>query len=210
MLEPAINRRRFRVVVSEPALRHLPKPVVADLTAHPFRPGETPTLVTLRLDADLSKAVERKASAACLPCALWLRIAVEAARCVTEVAHVLSWPRDRVESACETHANHPYGPPPAVPIAVATLGSYASMVEEGARAGRFSPDGLTARLSDEMYGAWAVAAGHHSDLDHWVAETIAAAPEQCVRYEIAAARASKTLAEWIYASALRAAASSIA
>jgi hypothetical protein len=37
-----------------------------------------------------------------------------------------------------------------------------------------------------------------------------AAPESAVQYEIAAARASRTLAEWVYAVSLSAAASSIA
>src|SRR4051794_7413162 len=80
---------RLRLITGNPKPRWEPQPVIADLTAHPFRPGETPTLVTLRLEAQARDTAEREATAARLPSALWLRIAVEATHRVREAAHVL-------------------------------------------------------------------------------------------------------------------------
>lgn len=202
---------QLRVVSENPNAGWVSPAVVADLSAHPFRPGEVPSLVTLRLHEVTRDVVQRAAIRERLPWSLWLRIAGEVARCLAEVADVTRQPIERLWSVCDSRATQPASSHPVVPLAAATLGGYADLLEVGARAGRVPSGSASLRLSDEMYGSWAATAAlQRRDLSDWVAEAVQQAPRSCVRYEIAAARASKTLAEWIYASALSAAASSTA
>src|SRR4051794_28897411 len=91
---------KFRIIPGNAAPDWPPHGVIASLTAHPFRPGETPNLVTLPLGHETREIVERAAQADRIPCALWLRIAVESTRCIDAVARALGWPPERVASIC--------------------------------------------------------------------------------------------------------------
>lgn len=87
------------------------------------------------------------------------------------------------------------------------LWQYSKLLSKPHPTGRLN-DVLALLLSEEMCGAWRRAATtQRVSLDDWVTLAVTDAPRLCVTWEIAAARANKTLAEWAYASALAAFAS---
>src|SRR4051812_916861 len=197
---------QLRVLPGESSGEWAPEGVLTSLTVHPFRPGETPALVTLQLSDRLRAVVERAGRETRLPCPLWLRIAVESARCVAEVTRITGWTAEAVKALCDRAATGQPRTRPVTPLAAATLGAYAVLLERGASAGSVESEGITVRLSDEIYGAWTTSAVRASrSLHRWVGDMVTAAPNGCVGYELAAARDSATLAEWIYAASLSAA-----
>jgi hypothetical protein len=134
---------------------------------------------------------------------------VESSRLVEEIAVRSSRPAEWVCSHLVVAAQSADRRPRESLDAVA-LSRYARALEEAHPPGRLEVQ-QPLRLPEEMTGAWRRdAAFRHSTLAAWMSERLRTAPDGCVAWEIAAARACQSLAEWAYASSLRAMASSSA
>lgn len=194
----AASPSRLRLVATQPTWAPARPPI--DLTVTPFRPGELPQVTRLALDSSACTEIERLASAARVPIEIFIRLAVEAARLLLEIAALTEQPTDRL-CALLDHAA-------ARVTATTTLDApgmsrYARGLRMAVRPRKSPPGDLAVRLPEEMAGAWRRAAREADEsLGAWVTARVADAPPRCVDWEIAAATECRTLGEWAYASAL--------
>jgi hypothetical protein len=203
----------------DPCLRVVPPPsrpaIPADtvglsLTSTPFRPGELPVLCWTPLGTDAREIVARRATESGLPAALWLRTAVESARVAAEISSVTGVPLDQATAALDAAASPAGDELKRAEATPNALDRYAGLLSRGEPVGAVEPE-VVLRLSEEMAGAWrraAIVAG--TPISVWISSHLASAPVGCVAWEIASARACRTLAEWAYASTLRSMTSSSA
>lgn len=203
---PTASPSRLRLVV--PASTCAPPRPRVNLVTTPFRPGELPCITSLTLDAATRGAVEQQAVTARLPLEIYVRIATEASRVVSEVAgrtgRSVAW----VGAALDEAATHPSAVT-AVDAPGMTRYVLALRVADGL--GKAPPGDLALRLPEDMTGSWRRAAREAGTaLAAWVAARVADTPERCVDWESAAASECRTLGEWAYASALSAIARSSA
>jgi hypothetical protein len=179
------------------------------LTSAPFRPGELPVLWWAQLGGTERELVVRGASQEQVPATLWLRTAVESARVVADLVAVTGNAAETVTVALDSVADerHRASDGDSIPGA---LDRYADLLVRGDRGDDVGAE-VVLRLSEEMAGAWRRAAiASRMSIPAWISARLADAPDRCVGWEIAAARSSRTLAEWAYASALSAMTSSSA
>lgn len=161
------------------------------------------------MNAETQKLISSAADAAAIPVELWVRIAVEASRLVSEIAGLLKQPEARVRSllscAAESAADER-----TEDLAGIALERYAEQLRHEHPRCEVVPE-LPMRLPEEMNATWhRAAAQQHSAYATWIAKQLATAPGDCVEWEIAAARDCKSLGEWAYASSLRVSTSSSA
>ena len=179
------------------------------IAAAPFRPGELPIVSWVPLTTETRKLIRQAADAAGIPIELWIRIAVEASRLVAEIAD-LSGQTEAEASSLLSRATKDAADGPTENLAALSLARYADELRQVHPSGELCPE-LALRLPEEMNGAWSRAAAQQRlSYAQWVSCRIAAAPTDCVKWEIAAARSCKSLGEWAYASSLRASAISSA
>jgi hypothetical protein len=179
----------------------------ASIWSAPFRPGELPLIAWVPLCRQTRELIGHAATEACLPVELWVRIAVEAARLVAEIAD-LSGARDEVVVAALDDAAGISEEDAPAQTAASSLRRYAAELS-GGRSSAPPGEELALRLPEEMRGAWsraAIAAG--SELPRWIAARLEEAPPGCVGWEARAAAECRSLGEWSYASWLRSSASS--
>lgn len=169
--------------------------------AAPFRPGELPATVALHLAPETHGPLEQEASDRGVPLSLWLRIAVEAARGVDEIVAATGRTRREVEDALDASRELASA---WAPDAESDLSAYVEALS-GGRTGASRGTGVVLRLSSEIASSWKRCAGlTQLSLEAWVVHCLERRPADAVQWEIAAASEGRTLAEWLYASALRA------
>lgn len=200
----------LHLVDSSPQAPALPSSVAlpASLGSAPFRPGELPVISWITIDTATRDVITSAASKAGIPAELWVRIAAESSRLVIEIAgrcgRPTTWVRNELATAAESAERGPLS------IDALALTRYADALEARHAQSRVDVQ-LPLRLPEEMIGVWRrEATARRTVLPTWLAERLESAPEGCVGWEVAAARACQTLGEWAYASSLRAIAASIA
>jgi hypothetical protein len=199
----------LRVASSSTGVAERHDHIPISLTAAPFRPGELPVTSWLVLDIATRDLIANSALSARVPAELWVRVAVESSRLVTEIASEVSQPEPQVSACLDAAACASDGLADPT-LGTAALDRYADHLATAHASGRV-PVELPLRLPEEMAGAWQRdAARERVSMPRWVGARLRAAPAACVNWEIAAARASQSLGEWAYASFLRASTSSIA
>lgn len=205
------GNRRLRLVVS-PTSAQLRAPARAPISVAPFRPGELPIVSWVPLSPETRELVKNAAYAAALPVELWVRIAVEASRLVSEISELSGLTEPAVcsllSNAAEKEASRRERS--TQDLAALTLVRYAEELRQTHP--RIDLDSeLALRLPEEMNAAWSrAAADTRLSYASWVALRLASAPCDCVQWEIAAAHSCRSLGEWVYASSLRASAISSA
>lgn len=189
------------MVASAPALP--PAAGILALSAAPFRPGELPDLYRIELQGETRQEVVAGATTARVPAQLWLRIAVESSRLVSETIAITG----QSAVSLRTALNHIAAESLKHELDRAVAGElshYCTLLQRPHPVGSVGPV-MPTPLPEEMIGAWrhaAITAG--ATLSTWVGEQVIRAPAECMRWEIAAAHSSRTLAEWVYASSLAA------
>jgi predicted transcriptional regulator len=161
------------------------------------------------VDAETQKLISSAANAAAIPVELWVRIAVEASRLVSEIAGLLGQPEAEVRSllSCVAESDVEAGTDALAGLALVRYAEELRHEHPRCEVMRELP----MRLPEEMNATWRrAAAQQHSTYATWIATQLAVAPGDCVEWEIAAARNCKSLGEWAYASSLRASTSSSA
>jgi hypothetical protein len=134
-----------------------------------------------------------------------VRIAVEASRLATEVSILTDRPREEVIAQFDFAASTPARKAHA--LDASELRRYAAELRKD-HATADAGEVLGLRLPEEISGAWNAAASKvRLEMPRWIATALEKAPPECVAWEIAAAAASQSLGEWVYASWLRASAS---
>lgn len=184
---------------SRPAGIHHPS-----LSAQPFRPGELPAPLVLRLPAGTRRAAANAASAVQIPVSLWIRTAVDCSRHLHEVTRFAGSSaglRETLDELAERAPVHSMGA-----LARRRQWLYAQALRRGdpsaPRSVSASP--LTVLLPDTSLAAWSQSAATCGlDLERWCEQLVQAAPERPHLWEAAAAEAGRSLGEWIYAMALR-------
>lgn len=176
---------------------------VPSLAAQPFRPGEMPTPVVIRLSSEAFHVAIEAADAASLPVALWVRIAVECARHLEEL-NELGGSIPALHGALDELA---YSAPAHQVGSLRTHRQriYAQALRRGEPSSRraISESRLTLLLPDTSLAAWSQCAAIAGlDLDRWCDRLVHAAPERAHTWEAAAAEAGRSLGEWVYAMAL--------
>ena len=186
------------------------------LSSSPFRPGELPTTSLLTLDAATRDRIVIGGGTSAVPAELWLRLAVESARLMGEIEARCRCTRLWIVDALDTTASDaPTADSGCSPSRVDTihagaLARYADLLETPHPTGRVLPR-MPIRLPEEMASGWRRAAADAGQtLQGWIAARVFEAPARPVKWEIAAARACQTLAEWAYAACLREFANTIA
>jgi predicted HicB family RNase H-like nuclease len=148
--------------------------------------------------------ISRLAGEAGLPVELWVRIAVEAGRLVSEISSLSGRSEAKVASVLTFAAAERDGGVDS--ITAGALRRYASELEKP-QPGKGVGAEIALRLPEEMTGAWSRAASRaRISLADWVAARLTHPPANCVAWETAAAAACQSLGEWTYASWLRASA----
>jgi hypothetical protein len=173
------------------------------LSAQPFRPGELPTPVVIRLAPGALRALQAGARAARVPAPLWSRCAVDAARLLEETAKLLALTRLELIAELDRRAERIASP--VTPAAASKQIAYARALRRGEAPVSATPlfGSLTVLLPDTIRTAWACAASRTGmSMDHWIETELASAPRQAHLWEAASAEAGQTLAEWVYALAL--------
>lgn len=176
-------------------------PLPFSLRLQPQRPGELAELLEVDADAAVAARLREDARAAGLPLELALYIAVEAERALAEavaavgVAHgELVAFLDAAGADHERHVEHMLARP---------LGEYGRGIQEGL----LDPDvdgPLRARVPHRVAAAWVhAAAAAGAPFDRWLADTVANATPNRVGWEAAAARAGRSLGEWVLLQAAR-------
>jgi hypothetical protein len=197
-------------LVETPALaaRECTPVVPVGLASAPFRPGELPEVHWVSLDAPARAATSSGCTNSRLPPALWIRIAVEAARVNAELTSLTQETQAALSERLDRAANDDGAV--TSDVLPTSLSRYARALTSGPRG--TMPDGdIALRLPVSMYGTWRNASIEAQEtLDTWARRMIGAAPARCVAWEIAAASKHLTIAEWAYAAILRTSASSIA
>jgi hypothetical protein len=206
---PASTTPRLHVVASPPSAELRTPALETSLNAAPFRPGELPVISWIVLDRASQERVSAGAAAARVPAELWLRLAVESSRLAEEIAayccRTRHWVVDALDVAAAS-AEHTDDDE----LRVDGLARYASLLSHPHATAQV-PERMPARLPEEMAGGWRRAATRAGvTLERWVADRLRSAPANCVEWEIAAALACQTLAEWTYAASLRALATTMA
>ena len=203
--------RRLRLVVS-PTSAQLRAPARAPISVAPFRPGELPIVSWVPLSPKTRKLVKNAADAAALPVELWVRIAVEASRLVSELSELSGLAEPAVCSVLNNAAEMEWSRRERATqdLAALTLACYADELRQTHPRVDVESE-LALRLPEEMNASWSIAAaGTRLSYASWVALRLASAPCDCVQWEIAAAQSCRSLGEWVYASSLRASAISSA
>jgi hypothetical protein len=197
----------LRVVSGGEAPPNFGPTLAASIWSAPFRPGELPIISWVPLGIGARERLALRASDDGLPEELWVRIAVESSRLVSEIASLSGEPREHVASIIDGVAADDGVPRPAE-AAAGALRRYATELANP-RGGASGASELALHLPEEMAGTWSrTAARERLGLAEWVAKRLDEAPTGCVEWEMAAAGGCQSLGEWAYASWLRASASS--
>lgn len=192
-------RPALRLVRGPDECSRSPRRSTRDLIAAPFRPGELPTAVVVRLGTDAQSELSRIASENRLPVAMSLRIVVEAVRARECVSAATGLSDVDIEDALSRAATQSKLDGPRVG---GSLGAYVAALKAGQFGGGATHE-VVLRLSTEMVSSWAhSAAASGQSLDAWVQSCLLRAPACAAAWEIAAVSEGCTLAEWTYASAL--------
>lgn len=197
---PAKDRLRL-VSSSDP--QSWPHSTRTPIATAPFRPGELPVVSWIPLTPETRVLIKTAASTAAVPIELWVRIAVEASRLMSEIAELSGRPETEM-SWLLSHAAKEDARTAPDNLAALALARYADELRQKHPCGELGPE-LAVRLPEEMNAAWSrTAARRRLSYGQWIAERLAVAPRDCVQWEIAAVQSCKSLGEWAYASSLRA------
>ncbi len=192
-LAPPLSTRAAPLALARAAMK---------LQGSPFRPGELPVVVALRLGAAARPRCEDAARGAGVPVALWLRAAIDAGRLLAALQCAGWAPTDAVallDSCAEL----------TLPVLCAApeLGRYAQALRRGEPASvtRVSPDGVVeVMVPEELRVAWLREATDAAlSLEDWSLRMVSVAPSEPLAWEAAAASAGARVLEWGYACALR-------
>jgi hypothetical protein len=178
------------------------------LAAAPYRPGELPEPLTLTLNEKLVSELNAQAARRRVPVELLVRVSVEAARALEHVPY-----REAVGNVLDRDASE------ALPLicgegAQGALARYAARVRRGERESvtRITTSGeVQVSVTLAMAAAWrgeAIAGGE--GLSNWATEMLVMAPTGAIEWEAASAAQGQSVAEWVYACALRLASSASA
>lgn len=169
------------------------------LRGSPFRPGELPSPLALRLSEAHASAADSGARERQVPVELWLRAALDGALSLDRLAaHA---PRERIERELDAHARagltvaglHP------------RLAAYARLLRRGEPGSATPSRGgvVELLLPAETALCWTrAAASCGTDLERWAAGMLERAPADALTWEAAAAEAGAGLREWAYAASL--------
>lgn len=167
----------------------------------PFRPGELPRPLSVRLTGAARSIVNIDARHRAVPVELALRVKVEAARALDTLGLATGAGRDRLARLLEACAHERSQPAPSD----RDLRDYLTLLRaRGPSATTQVPADGTIELliPPQLALAWRDAAGNAA-LDHWVSERVCDAPPDPWSFEIAAALRGASVPEWAYASWLR-------
>jgi hypothetical protein len=172
-------------------------PPSVSLRHQPQRPGELTELIDVPLDATAAARTRAAAVEAGLPLELALYIAIEAERAVSEAVEVTGVERAelvaRLDAAAAVTPERGLGH-----TLVRPLEQYAAAVARGLPDDDAAGRAVRARVPHHVACAWAhAAAAVGKPFDSWVADTLARASGDRKPWEAAAARAARTLAEWV-------------
>lgn len=169
-----------------------------NLRAWPFRPGEAPVSRFVDLEETSDALARARARETGLPLALWVRIAVEAARAETCISQDAGSDRLEVRRAIDAVAAAPYWRDTGVLPGRGWV-DYAEALVAG-RSLRMQPAGsIELVLPEDLAVAWKrTAACAGISLAAWIAQTIADAPADCVLWEAASAAELRPMGEWAY------------
>lgn len=190
-----VGPRRVR-----PHARSRPEQGPYDLALQPQRPGELGRETVVSPTPEHATEIERRASVAGLPTALWSTLAVEATRSISLVAAVLGIPPLVAETALSSAARKAEPPQRR-----SRLNDYASALRAAvARDPCPFIGGVALRPGLASVTAWeAEAAAAEMPLEAWILRAIAAAPDGFVAWEAAAADRGYSLPEWALVQAAR-------
>jgi hypothetical protein len=169
----------------------------------PFRPGELPAVVSVRLSSETVGRANSQAVSAGAPVELWVRAAIDAGRLMSAISPIGPAVISRIMATLDEHAA------PSLPLlsALSDLALYAEALRRGEPASvtQLGKDGeIELLVPEELRQAWSLeAAESGSTLDCWATSMIAAAPDHALSREAAAVASGLRLAEWGYACALR-------
>lgn len=198
------DRPRLRLVANAEPVPTRSTPLLPSLNSAPFRPGELPLTAWVPLDRSTRELVWEQAKEAALPTELWVRIAVEASRLVSEISSLTGQARSVVIARLDLAASTPAGEEH---LGGSELRRYAIALRKGHPPSE-TGEVLALRLPEEISGAWNTAASDaRLEIAHWVSAALEKAPQKCVTWEAAAAATCRSLGEWAYASWLQASAS---
>jgi hypothetical protein len=179
------------------------EPPPFSLRTQPQRPGELAELVALELDAAEDRRIRHESARAALPVELALYIAVEAERALDDAIDALALPRaelidfldDAADAAAQRGVRH---------VLVRPLSEYAAALVRGLPNAEVDRAPLRARVPHRVAAVWAHAATAAGvPLDRWLADTVGRASINRTPWEAAAARAGRTLGEWVLLQATR-------
>jgi hypothetical protein len=172
------------------------------LAGAPYRPGELPVAVTVRLPANTVAWANTSAAAHRLPVELTLRASIDAARSVDFLAARTAPTQTAIMGLLDAAAAHRT----ATVTAEGKLMEYSRLLLRGESASvtRIHADGSVELLLPlELALAWrldAARAGQQFDL--WAVELLGSPPAEAIGWESAAASSGRSLSEWAYACAL--------
>jgi hypothetical protein len=177
---------------------------VPNLIAAPYRPGEMPTVVIIKLSETARRSLAERARSTALPAELWLRIAVETERHVRKAITATRASRDQVVAAVGEFATAVEDRP--VPLHGHRHRLYAREVQQAAAQRKPHAEvsyEIALRLPEELLVAWSSeATGESRGLDEWVSDLLATSFINSWEWEVAAAGTGRSLGELIYAGAL--------
>jgi hypothetical protein len=177
-----------------------PPPLLLDERTQ--RPGELADLVPLALDREVAARVQAVADGARLPLALYIVVAVEAQRVLTEIAVVTAIHADELARALDlaaAEASAPrFEPPASRPLRV-----YARALRSSGYKGRSRRE-LDLVVPDRLRARWSLVAQEAGlTVEAWIVDQLTLAAPGRELWEAQAASEARTLGEWIALQALR-------
>lgn len=160
-------------------------------------------LIDVTVDAVDGARLRQEAAAVGLPVELALYIAIEADRAVDETAAVTGVDRVELIAALDATASEPFARG-LRHLHARPLEAYAAALDAGVTAGTDLGGPLRVRVPHRVAAAWAhQAAGSGVPFERWLADAARRGDTGHPRWEAAAARSGRTLAEWVLLQATR-------
>jgi hypothetical protein len=173
------------------------------LRGAPYRPGEMPTALSLRIGEDLARTLNEQAQSRRVPVELWIRSAVDAARAVGSLSSVAAVCPAAIVAELDQRAEE-FQPIIAGDIELLEYRRLLLRGEPGSVTRVPASGNVELLVPADLGIAWRrEAAVGGADLDRWTTTLLQSAPSTALSWEAAAAGSGERLAEWVYASWLR-------
>jgi len=172
------------------------------LAGAPYRPGELPVALAVRLPAERAEWANESAARSRLPVELILRASIDGARARDFLTAVTAHSRTAIAELLDAAAARLM----ATITAEGKLSEYSRLLRRGEPASvtRINADGAAELLLPlELALAWRLdAANAGRPLEQWATGLLGCPPAEAIDWESAAASSGRSLGEWAYACAL--------